>query len=73
MYDIQYLEAVLQDDIPKLSKTDSRKIKRIIENQLTHKPFLFGKTLRYSLKNCRCLRAGSYRIVFKIEKTTVVY
>ena len=72
MYKIEYLESVIKDDIPKLPKTEKKKIKEAIEKRLIKNPFHFGKPLRYSLKGCRRLRVGSYRIIFKVEANKIL-
>ena len=72
MYKIEYLESVVEDDIPSLSKPDKLKIKRAIEEKLVNDPVRFGKPLQYSLKGCRRLRIGDYRIIYVIEKEVVL-
>ncbi len=72
MYKIEYLESVVEDDIPSLSKPDKLKIKRAIEEKLVNDPVRFGKPLQYSLKGCRRLRVGDYRIIYVIEKEVVL-
>ena len=72
MYKIEYLESVVKEDIPKLSKTDKKRIKQTIEERLTQNPVHFGKPLRYSLKGCRRMRVGHYRIIFKLERKIVL-
>ena len=47
-------------------------IKTAIEERLMVDPIGFGKPLRYSLKGHRRLRVGDYRVVYRIEKKTVV-
>lgn len=42
-----------------------------IEEKILTRPEIFGKPLRRSLKGCRSLRVGDYRIVFKIEQNTI--
>ena len=64
VYFIEYLESVITDDIPKLSKLDKKRIKQAIEERLAQEPMRFGKPLRYSLKGCRRMRVGHYRIIF---------
>ena len=71
MYSIEYLQTVVTEDIPKLGSAKSR-IRKAIENKLTRNPVEFGKPLRYSLKGCRRLRVGDFRVIYKIEKLTVV-
>jgi len=72
MYKIEYLENVVEDDIHSLSKSDKLKIKRAIEEKLVNDPIRFGKPLQYSLKGCRRLRVGDYRVIYVIEKDTVL-
>ena len=69
---IDYLESVAANDIPKIPKADRKRIKKTIEDRLAKAPFHFGKPLRYSLKGCRSLRAGPWRIIFKIEPKSVL-
>ncbi len=72
-YIIEYLQIVVEDDIPRLPKTMRERIRKAIEERLTFDPVGFGKPLRYSLKGHRRLRVGDYRVVYKIEpaKNTV--
>ena len=70
-YRIEYLESVVRDDIPALSKAIKERLRREIEHKLTTKPIEFGKPLRYSLKGCRRLRVGDYRVVYVIEGARV--
>lgn len=73
-YEVEYLETVVREDIPKLSKTARQRIRRAIEEKLTTRPVEFGKPLRYSLKGARRLRIGDYRVIFRIElpRTVVI-
>lgn len=70
-YEILYHESVIKDDIPKLSTSTKIAIRKAIEAKLTDRPEVFGKPLRRSLKNYRKLRVGDYRIIFRIEESTV--
>lgn len=67
MYKIEYLESVVKKDITVITKAEKEKIKKAIENKLAIDPISFGKPLQYSLKACRRLRVGNYRIIYKIE------
>lgn len=73
-YNIEYLDTVVEDDIPELSNKMKTTIKRAIEERLMIDPIGFGKPLRYSLKGHRRLRVSDYRIVYRIEEqnSTVV-
>ena len=71
-YRIEYLKSVVDDDIPKLTKSVRKQIKAAIEEKLTSHPIEFGKPLRYSLKGARRLRVGDWRVIYKIEPPDVV-
>ena len=71
-YRVEYLRAVVQDDIPALPKSAKRQIRRAIETKLTTHPFELGKPLRYSLQGARRLRVGDYRVTYRIEPPDVV-
>lgn len=68
MYKIEYLDNVVQNDIPSLPKKAKVQIKKAIEERLTLNPVELGKPLRHSLKGLRRLRVGDCRVVFKIEE-----
>ena len=72
MYKVEYLESVIKDDIPKLPKIEKKRIKQAIEECLTQDPVRFGKPLRYSLKGCRRMRVGYYRVIFKLETKAIL-
>ncbi len=71
-YKIEYLASVVEEDIPRISKADRERLRRSIEDKLTLDPVVFGKPLQYSLKGCRRLRVGDYRIIFQIEDNKTV-
>jgi len=71
-YRIEYLESVVRDDIPALSREVRAQIRTAIERKLTQHPVEFGKPLRYSLKGARRLRVGDWRVVYTIEPPDVV-
>lgn len=66
-YQIEYLESVVDLDIPNLPKTMRELIKKAIEERLTIDPVGLGKPLRYSFKGHRRTRVGDYRIVFRVD------
>ncbi|MDO8664038.1 MAG: type II toxin-antitoxin system RelE/ParE family toxin [Candidatus Liptonbacteria bacterium] len=70
-FSITYNRIVVEEDIPRLASPWREKIKSAIESRLTTEPELYGKPLRRSLKGYRKLRVGDYRIVFRIEGTSV--
>lgn len=71
-YRIEYLESVVTVDIPRLSKSEQRRVKQAIESKLSSHPVEFGKPLRYSLKGARRLRVGDYRVIYTIEPDEVI-
>jgi mRNA interferase RelE/StbE len=71
-YRLEYLESVVREDIPKLSKDVRLRIRRAIEEKLTTHPIEFGKPLRYSLKGARRLRVQDWRVIYTIEPPDVV-
>jgi mRNA interferase RelE/StbE len=71
-YRVEYLESVVTEDIPALPKAARAQIRRAIERKLATNPVEFGKPLQYSLKGCRRLRVGDYRVVFSVEGDCVL-
>ena len=69
-YSLNYEKDVVQVDIPKLGSNRGI-IKHAIESKLTKYPEHFGKPLVGSLRNYRRLRIGAYRVIFKIQGTSV--
>ena len=67
LYQIEYLESVVDDDMPNLSTSAKKLIRKAIEERLMVDPIGFGKPLRYSLKGHRRLRVSDYRVVYRIE------
>jgi mRNA interferase RelE/StbE len=70
MYEIRYDKRVI-DDLARIDDSVKKKIRKAIEQKLTHQPEIFGKPLRQSLAGFRVLRVGDYRIVFYIKDKEV--
>ena len=68
-YSIEYLDLVVEEDIPALPKRMRELIRRAIEERLTVEPIGLGKPLRYSFIGHRRLRVGDYRIVYRVDQT----
>lgn len=66
-YSIQYLDTVVEEDIPALPKRMRELIKRAIEARLVADPVGLGKPLRYSFIGHRRIRVGDYRIVYRVD------
>ena len=62
---------LVSDDISGLDSFWLEEIRISIENKLLSSPELFGKPLRQSLKGCRSLRVGDYRVVYRIERKII--
>ncbi len=67
LFQVEYLESVVEDDIPSLPKTMRNRIKTAIETRLTVDPIGLGKPLRYSFVGHRRIRVGDYRIVYRLD------
>ena len=72
LYQIEYLESVIKEDISKIPNAAKDIIKKAIEDHLTIDPIGFGKPLRYSLKGHRRLRVSTYRIIYRIVSSTKI-
>ena len=71
IFALRYHPKVVAEDIPSLSRSWKLRIKKAIEDKLTYSPEKFGKPLRQSLRGYRNLRIGDYRVVFRIDGTSV--
>jgi len=71
MYEILYHEKVVKEDIPRLGGNVKKLIQKAIETRLSEVPELYGKPLRKSLAGYKKLRVGDYRVIFKIDGTSV--
>ena len=71
-YRLVYLESVVRKDIPSLTKGIRDRIRREIERKLAVNPVEYGKPLQYSLKGCRRLRVGDYRVIYQIDGDSVL-
>ncbi len=71
-YRVEYLESVVRQDIPGLSRAARGRIKRAIEGKLATRPVEFGKPFRHSLKGARALRVGDYRVIYRLEPPSTV-
>ena len=71
MYEILYVDEVVKTDLPNILEPWKTGIRHAIERKLVTRPEVYSRPLRRSLKGYRKLRVGDYRIVFRIEETTV--
>ncbi|HCG76959.1 MAG: type II toxin-antitoxin system RelE/ParE family toxin [bacterium (Candidatus Ratteibacteria) CG_4_10_14_3_um_filter_41_18] len=66
-----YHPDVEKEDLPKIPKNLQARIKKAIELRLLQDPASSGEPLRKSLKGHRKLRVGNYRVIYRIEESTV--
>lgn len=60
------------NDIVKFPDNVKVRIKHAIEHRLLADPLKYGEPLRRTLKGYRKLRVGDYRVIFKVEKKTII-
>lgn len=72
MFQIEYLDTVVAQDIPGLPKVIRDRIKRAIETRLSMDPIGLGKPLRYSFKGHRRIRVGDYRIIYRVDNDSKI-
>lgn len=70
-YTLAYHPAVVRQDIPRLGHSEKNMIEGAISQKLQTMPEAFGKPLKRSLRGCRSLRVGDYRVVFFLKSTVV--
>lgn len=70
-YCIRYSRYIDWKRFRKLPSGDKKRMQKAIEGKLTVDPLRFGKPLRRSLFGCRVLRAGDYRIVYRVQGNVV--
>lgn len=70
-FEIVYDPLVVSKDLPGLSQSVLRDIKKAIEDKLVTSPDMYGKPLRGSLHGYWSLRVGDYRVAYHIVSRTV--
>jgi mRNA interferase RelE/StbE len=65
-YTLRYHPRVADHDLPKIPTETQRRIARLIEERLATTPERYGAPLKGSLRGYWKLRAGDYRVVFKV-------
>ncbi len=71
MWKIVYKKSV-KKDLKKISPDVRYILRRAIEEKLMIDPLRFGIPLRRTLKRLMKLRVGDYRIIYTIQKKTIV-
>ena len=62
----------IPDDLVNIPVNIKERIKRAIETRLLIDPIGYGLPLRKSLQGYRKLRAGDYRIIYRIEGKQII-
>lgn len=62
----------VKDDIRNIPANMKTRIRKAIETRLQTDPVLYGQPLRQSLKGYRRIRVGDWRIIYRIEASTVI-
>ena len=70
-YEVRYHPDVRVVDIPLLSATLKKRIRKAIEERFMTAPQQYGEPLRKTLKGYWKLRVGDYRVVFKVVEIEV--
>lgn len=72
MYKVIYHPDVLKHDLFRFPRNIKEIIRRAIEERLMREPFLGGEPLRHSLKGHRKLRVGDYRVIYRVQGSTII-
>lgn len=70
MFEITYHHKI-PEDLSSISTPIKRTIQKAIEDKLKTTPEFFGKPLQFSLKGCRTMRMGDYRVIFQLKAREV--
>ena len=71
-YRIIYEEAVIREDFPRLGGSVRQQIIKDVGKKLSIAPNQFGRPLGDVLKGYRRLRVGDYRVIYRVENTSVL-
>lgn len=71
-YNLLYHPKVGEEDIPTLNRNVQQRISKAIEARLTTEPARYGRPLTGTLRGYWKLRAGDYRVVYKIVESSVL-
>jgi len=67
-----YHPDVLKEDLRGIPANIKSRIRKAIETRLLKDPVMFGQPLRQSLKGHRKLRVGDWRVIYRVEHSTIV-
>ncbi|WP_265025567.1 type II toxin-antitoxin system RelE family toxin [Wolbachia endosymbiont of Rhagoletis indifferens] len=66
-YEIEFLDNVIERDLPDLPKTIELRVQKAIEERLTVSPDKVGEPLLRELKGYRRIRVGKYRVIYQVD------
>ena len=72
MYKVIYHPDIPKCDLFRIPQNIKETIRRAIEERLTPDPFMAGEPLRHSLKGHRKLRVGDYRVIYRVQGSTII-
>jgi addiction module RelE/StbE family toxin len=72
MYQVIYHPDIPKHDLLRIPQNIKEVIRRAIEERLTRDPFMVGEPLRHSLKGHRKLRVGDYRVIYRVQSSTII-
>jgi len=70
-YRLLYSEFVDWKRFEKLSLHDKKRLLHALEQKVAVDPLHYGKPLQQSLRGCRALRVGDYRIIYRLHGDVV--
>ena len=70
-YSLLYHQDV-KDDIRNIPANIKTRIRKAIETRVQTDPISYGQPLRQSLKGHRKLRVGDWRVIYRVEASTVI-
>jgi mRNA interferase RelE/StbE len=70
-YTLAYHPLVRPEDIPKINRNIQERIADAIATRLTTHPELYGRPLTANLGGYWKLRAGDYRVIFKVTSDKI--
>ena len=71
-YRLYYHPDIKREDLPRISREVRERIRQAIEGRLLIDPERYGEPLRRGLQGYRKLRVGDYRVVYKVEKESIL-
>ena len=66
MYTVEIDKSIFKQDFKKISKNDQQQIIKAIRKKLTTHPELYGKPLKFLLKDYWKLKVGPCRVIYEI-------